>query len=44
MLLEIWMAHRIFISGATFCVGDDRRHAHTALCDASKYIIPIVSV
>ena len=43
-LLEIWMALRVFVSGAAFCPGDDRHHEHTTLCDTGEYLAFLVSV
>lgn len=34
--LEVWMAHRVLVSGTVLCPGDSPHHEHTALCDTSK--------
>lgn len=41
-VLEIWMAHCVFMSGAAFCHGDDRRRERTALCDTSEYLAFVI--
>lgn len=41
-VLEIWMAHCVFMPGAAFCLGDDRHHEHTALCDTSEHLAFVI--
>lgn len=45
MILEIWMAHRIFVSGAAFCSGDYPHHEYAALCHTSERLafLPVTS-